>query len=147
MEIDFQYSGRRTVKKLAAEAAVRFFRKELRLERSHWKMVVMFTRTVADLGHRGCVRVPVPGLIVMELDPGLTQEQMIYTVAHEMVHVKQYATGRLRDETVRGRLVPIWNGRRCTVKDYFDLPWERQAFQNERLLANRFVQFVSGLGI
>lgn len=145
MDIDFQYSGRRTVKKLAAEAAIRFFRKDLGLERSRWKMVVVFNKEIAERGHRGSVCAVSPGLIVMELDPTLPQEQMILTVAHEMVHVKQYATGRMRNERVRGRVVTYWNGQACKIKNYFDMPWELQAFRNERVLANRFAQFLDKL--
>ena len=145
MEIDFLYNGRRTGKKLVAEAAIRFFHKDLKLECSRWKMVVSFTRDIAERGHRGSVCAVTPGLILMEVDPTLDQEQLVHTVAHEMVHVKQYATGRMRNEQRRGRVVTYWNGRACRVKNYFDQPWELQAFRNERVLANRFAQFIQNI--
>lgn len=62
-------------------------------------------------------------------------------LAHEMVHVKQYARGELKDyfnmpTTCR------FNGKVYDTKklDYFDYPWEKEAFSLENRLVIEFEQ-------
>lgn len=52
-------------------------------------------------------------------------------LAHEMVHVKQYATGQLMDY-VHGKMVR-WNGQKMFYDEnddqsYYDSPWEIEAY-------------------
>lgn len=63
------------------------------------------------------------------------------TLAHEMVHVKQYATGELRD-ALRGPTLHRWMNKPINSNDieYWDLPWEIDAYGRERGLYFRFRQ-------
>ena len=63
----------------------------------------------------------------LEIDSRLTLRTMLETVAHEMVHVKQYARREMNDFAFKevhykwkGKLVP-------DSTDYWDLPWEIEA--------------------
>jgi hypothetical protein len=63
----------------------------------------------------------------LEIDSRLTLRTMLETVAHEMVHVKQYARREMNDYAFKevhykwkGKLVP-------DSTDYWDLPWEIEA--------------------
>lgn len=60
------------------------------------------------------------------------------TLAHEMVHIKQYASGQLRD--VDGKI--YWNGkiwRKSKFEDsYLDAPWEVEAYGREQTLFLRW---------
>jgi|TARA_B110000908_G_C10053601_1_gene357327 hypothetical protein len=63
----------------------------------------------------------------LEIDSRLTLRTMLETVAHEMVHVKQYARREMNDFAFKevhykwkGKLVP-------ESTDYWDLPWEIEA--------------------
>ena len=75
----------------------------------------------------------------IEIHKDLTFEHMMITLAHEMVHVKQYATGELRDY-VKSTSLNRWQGK--IVDDskinYWDRPWEIEAFGREFGLYARF---------
>ena len=65
--------------------------------------------------------------VELEIDSRLTLRTMLETVAHEMVHVKQYARREMNDFAFKevhykwkGKLVP-------ESTDYWDLPWEIEA--------------------
>lgn len=68
-------------------------------------------------------------------------EEMIKTLGHEMVHVKQYAKNELGKELslARGgkglRIVTRWQGEMWTPKakedGYWDAPWEIEAYGRE----------------
>jgi hypothetical protein len=72
-----------------------------------------------------------------ELEIGTNQRlrRIMETVAHEMVHVKQYA---------RGELKPDYKWRDKTINpervEYWDLPWEIEAHGREVGLFVRWVQ-------
>jgi len=62
----------------------------------------------------------------LEIDKTLTLRKLLTTVAHEMVHVKQYARRELiGDYTWQGKTI---NPKRC---DYWDQPWEIEAHGRE----------------
>lgn len=70
----------------------------------------------------------------------LSRKDMILALAHEMVHVKQYARGELKD---------YLKSRKCKWKDevldleqvdYWDLPWEIEAFGREKGLYVRYME-------
>ena len=85
-----------------------------------------------------------PKYLLMTLDSRLDIEQLMITLAHEMVHVKQYAKGQLKVKYNR-KCEPrfIWMGRKYN-KDYYDMPWEIEAFSRERILANKISQIIEG---
>ena len=68
--------------------------------------------------------------------------ETLSTLAHEMVHVKQYAKGQLRDLMSKNDMV-VWQGVRKTLsddtEDYVNQPWEVEAFALETKLKNAFI--------
>lgn len=68
--------------------------------------------------------------------------ETLSTLAHEMVHVKQYAKGELRDLITKSDMV-VWRGARKTVTNYEETyasqPWEVEAFALETKLKNAFI--------
>lgn len=62
----------------------------------------------------------------IEVDRNLSLRRLLTTVAHEMVHVKQYARGELKGDY-------IWHGKTYHPKkvDYWDEPWEIEAHGRE----------------
>jgi len=70
-------------------------------------------------------------------------DSMIKTLAHEMVHVKQYATGELRDY-VRSTSLNRWRGEMIDDEkiNYWDRPWEVEAFGREFGLYARFKESI-----
>jgi hypothetical protein len=82
-----------------------------------------------------------------------TAEEMIKTLAHEMVHVKQHA----KNELATGHMVVARGGLMLTSKwkgsvwkpsrkehPYFDAPWEIEAYGKEVGLYHRYVAFKNG---
>ena len=61
---------------------------------------------------------------------GSTVYNLIATICHEMVHVKQYVRKEM-DENLS-----TWKSRKVSEDtDYMDLPWEKEAFRLEDRLA------------
>lgn len=68
----------------------------------------------------------------------LNKKTMLITLAHEMVHVKQYAKGELKDylrnDTVR------WKKKLFSLDevDYWSSPWEVEAYTEDKILYEAF---------
>ena len=70
----------------------------------------------------------------LEIDKKLKDNDFISTVAHEMVHVWQYATRQLTQRGCR----ELWRGKDYTDASYSKKPWERQAVRMEKQLLQDF---------
>lgn len=77
----------------------------------------------------------------IELKKGLSVRDTLTYLAHECVHVKQFATGEMKDGTVYA-VTTRWKGREINEQsiDYWDLPWEIEAYGREKGLFSRFIQ-------
>jgi len=74
-----------------------------------------------------------PREFTIQIQKNKSERYMLMTLAHEMVHLKQYVMGEL-DETM-----DVWNGKRVSSKvSYWDSPWEIEARGRELGL---YVQF------
>ena len=79
----------------------------------------------------------------INIDRGMKQRLLLESVAHEMVHVKQWATGQLYDyidgDTSR------YDGKKYSKSkmDYYDYPWEIEAYGRE---AGLFVRWAESRG-
>lgn len=142
MQYENTMSNRSTRKKFV-DSAVLFFINELKLNKSTWKLLVSSQKNLAiEESWTGAICSPAPGLAVLFLDSKMPLDKLLLTIAHEMVHVKQYALGQLRYQQKGNKTVPVWLGHYVKEDSYYDLPWELQAFGRERLLANKFVQTI-----
>lgn len=82
---------------------------------------------------------------------------MLLTLAHEMVHLKQMATNQLSYASepvakgLRKNLSVFWEGSFWYPKKkedyYFDSPWEIEAYGREDSLAKRFSNYFETLGL
>ena len=73
------------------------------------------------------------------IDPNLGKRNTLLVLAHEMVHVKQYAKGELKDYVKVPRVKwrgKVYNDRKI---DYWDMPWEIEAHGREKGLYYRFI--------
>jgi hypothetical protein len=65
---------------------------------------------------------------------------ILQTLAHELVHLVQFATGRLKMfKTFNKWNGEKWKGARDEMDDYYDSPWEIEAFGREEGLFLRFL--------
>ena len=67
------------------------------------------------------------------MNPLYSTRNYLLSLAHEMVHVKQYATGEVRDLERADLLLVKWKDVFVSeeVNNYYDLPWEIDAFGRE----------------
>ena len=74
----------------------------------------------------------------IEIDRNIGLLSMASTVAHELVHVKQYARREMDSRITSG--LARWKGRRVREDTPYDqLPWEVEAYRMERELINKMV--------
>jgi hypothetical protein len=75
-----------------------------------------------------------PKEFLIEVHSKIGAADILKTIAHEMVHIKQYACGEL-DETLMS-----WKGKRVDSDslDYYDHPWEVEAHGLEVSLFSKF---------
>ena len=72
------------------------------------------------------------------INPSAGKRKQLITIAHEMVHVKQFARNELKYNTRRN--VDKWQGQYISREvDYFDKPWEIEAFGRELGLYLRYM--------
>ena len=119
---------------------------ELRLTRSRFKLIVKTERGLAKRDDmRGVVgpNPDNPSIIVMLLDSALDNEQLIDTLCHEMVHVKQFALGQAQIRYRGEKATFYWLGKRVRA-DYWDQPWEQDAWRREKVLASRIYKIITG---
>lgn len=76
--------------------------------------------------------------------PDLNKKQTLLAIAHEMVHVKQYARGELKDYLRTNRCK--WKGEFFDEGLwYWDLPWEIEAHGREKGLYISFIEIMRSL--
>lgn len=81
-----------------------------------------------------------PSEFEIKLNSSLPLRDLMETLAHELVHVKQYAKGELRDSKVNKQVV--FQNRTYDVEDmdYWDHPWEIEAHGRETGLFIRWAE-------
>ena len=112
---------------------------KLGLNRYNTLKFVKEERTVDAENSEG-VTVPLPGLntIIVAVKSTRDFAKLGATLAHEMVHVKQIAAGKLKTNT-RGGVT--WNGKKFKASTpYLNRPWEIEAFQKQELIFRRAIE-------
>tara|TARA_R110000772_G_scaffold133429_2_gene241898 strand:+ start:5000 stop:5443 length:444 start_codon:yes stop_codon:yes gene_type:complete len=73
-----------------------------------------------------------PRSFTIELDKKLAGSELIKTIAHEMVHLKQFAKGELK-ERFKPTYRHIWHGDIVDVglDNFYEVPWEVEAREME----------------
>ena len=81
-----------------------------------------------------------PKEFLLEIDADLKLRRVLQSVCHEMVHVKQFAKGEMRDLAGAERV--SYNGKRYELDkdDYFERPWEIEAHGRELGLFVRWAE-------
>jgi len=71
---------------------------------------------------------------LIEINPHIGARDILDTLAHEMVHIKQYVYGETNESLTR------WKGQMISEDvDYFNHPWEIEAYGMSRGLFTKFV--------
>lgn len=85
----------------------------------------------------------------IKLDSKLSQRSILEALCHEMVHVKQYARGELKERIAKSSTTTYWQGNKVLLDtiDYWDRPWEIEAHGRERGLFLYLTEHFDDLGI
>ena len=72
----------------------------------------------------------------IDVSKNLTIKELVTTICHEMIHVKQYARKEMTDDLVENGSA-VWRGRKVNPNTkYYDLPWEKEAYRLQDKFAN-----------
>jgi len=83
---------------------------------------------------------PLPRSFVIEICRTKKKIHMFSVLAHEMVHLKQMATGEMKDKYIKTRYVTVWRGDNYEDDvSYWDQPWEMEAYGLENSLVAKFL--------
>ena len=82
-----------------------------------------------------------PREFVIRLYAGPNRKRSLKTLAHELIHVKQFARSEMYDHVQNIDLV-TWKGQRVDSNQvsYEDQPWEKEAYEMEIPLLNKWAQ-------
>jgi len=77
---------------------------------------------------------------LIEFDSGLSMSRLLSMITHEMVHLKQYALGELSESSIDFAFYK-WHNVYIDHRalDYWDRPWEIEAYGRERGLLVRWI--------
>ena len=127
---------RSKAKRQFIEQVIQILAKELKLDKRNFELDVCVRKGLAkNGGYNGAVQPHTDGGYVMFIDSALDAVKMVEILAHEMVHIKQLVLGQLRHEIAEdGTVTNYWLGKKCD-KEYYDQPWELDAWAKERTLA------------
>lgn len=59
--------------------------------------------------------------------------EIVRTIIHEMKHVEQYANKKMTQKSWNNKSIMVYRG-----VNYFDLPWEKEAYEFEERIWGRF---------
>lgn len=133
MEIEILAHGNTTPSKVQMlQKTVKFYAKYLNITKFKYKVYICMAPKLSQRdGNNGICSKTGDKEISIAVDSALALPQMLMTLAHEMVHAKQYMRGQYRGELSRnGKVKRIWLGKQYTV-EYLKRPWEQEAFRRE----------------
>ena len=81
-----------------------------------------------------------PKEFTIELDCGAKVRNILITLAHEMVHIKQWAKGEMYEYAIPGKVRFMKTKYGMNDLNYWDYPWEIEAFGKQLGLFVRFCE-------
>lgn len=131
---------RLTKKRKALLAALPFFAKLLKIDNYNVTIALNFKHNFTELFqvyaqvyHVNTHRINI------EFDANINNAISLQVLAHEMVHVKQYVTGKLAEDSEGFQL---WRGKRVSENlSYTQEPWEVEAMRNESLMTHKYIEY------
>lgn len=130
--IDYLVTGKpRKLKIALLRKAIRYASDYLRLDYNTF-VDIAFTNDCSAYGYAMDVE---PGEYEIEINKTHSIEDMIGTLFHEMVHIKQYVYGEL--ESGEGTKPSKWHGEICEL-EYAKQPWEIEAYALDQKMLRNF---------
>lgn len=121
--------------------AVEFFGEKLLPNKNLHRNInvkVVFDKKIKDYGYAEIVGYNSknkPREFEITIHPGIGAKYILETVAHEMVHIKQFVNGETNESLSKWLHYKVDSDN----MDYWDLPWEIEAYGREAGLLTKFV--------
>jgi hypothetical protein len=134
--MEFKVQSRSPKSKFYVESLMPGLIKQLKLENSRKFVLIEIARGITPNAYGSTTNLPGLDSYIIALRPQ-KWEDLGSTLAHEMVHVKQFAKGQLQSADGKN----YWMGKRVTRRvKYLDQPWEVEAFQRQEILFRRAIE-------
>lgn len=136
-----EYSGFCKKQNKILDEAVPFFAEKLIRSRTLSVLELSFVRT--DMEECGVCEYETtninPRSFIIEISKKVKGDEFVKTIAHELVHVKQYVRGELK-ERYKPRSHLLWydNVVEMTKEGHYNSPWEVEARELEEKLFDLF---------
>ena len=136
--VESQSPGR----KAFIENAALFYAKHLGLMKSKYEIAIHSKPQLKQEGSNGLCSKIGHRKVAIAVYNRLDTLKLLYTLAHEMVHAKQFAFGQYKQESKNGSVQHFWMGKKVKA-EYIKRPWEIEAFSKENLLVEILSDHVS----
>lgn len=140
MEIEVLTHGKKRLE--AIKTVAEFYCKKLNLTKSKYKVVIVTDPSLKQDGNNGLCAKTEHREITVALYSRLSDLKILYTLAHEFIHVKQIARGQYSNKRIKGKTQHFWLGKRVS-QPYLKRPWEIEAFSREVLLVEELCDAVA----
>ena len=127
----------------AIEKSAKFYAKKLNISKSNYKVVIYTDPGIKSEGANGFALKTGKNSAQLGLYSRLPILQMLLTLAHEMVHIKQFVRGHYKSEKSRnGKFKKFWLGEQVLAK-YEKQPWEVEAYKKQGILLDCLLTTIS----
>lgn len=74
----------------------------------------------------------------ISVNKNLNKKTLLITLSHEMIHIKQFARGELKDYLRSDKVK--WHGQVFCLNEteYWSSPWEKEAYENDSILYEKY---------
>jgi len=125
------------------EKSAKFYAKKLNISKSNYKVVIYTDSGIRSEGANGFALKTGKNSAQLGLYSRLSILQMLLTLAHEMVHIKQFVRGHYKSEKSRnGKYKKFWLGEQVLAK-YEKQPWEVEAYKKQGILLDSLLTTIS----
>lgn len=84
-----------------------------------------------------------PREFTIRIGAGQKLVEALEVLMHEMVHVRQYATGQIKERAPKGHVMTFWNGEDMSNVPYDNQPWEIEAYTLMGPLLSGYLKFTN----
>lgn len=132
-------TGRRTYKTRLIECQIQWTIDYLELRNSKCDITLLTKPDLRKTQYSAGLTGRIEDMIGVVIDTSIPLPYLFNTVAHEMIHVKQLAKGQLLYKRTKKGIEKYWMGKRVSDNiQYYDLPWEKEAFSKSEIMGRRF---------
>jgi hypothetical protein len=142
IEIEIEGIKEKKQKQLYKDATIFYCTQLFKKDPGYLDIILSFMKAPANMNiHGWCLPETnyYPKNFYIEIATKLSQEERLRTLAHEMVHLRQYRKNQLQFKKNQMH----WKGQAYIVENEYEMytsaPWELEAYEMEEVLYNNFI--------